>query len=598
MVSRRRFLYEWYPETYEESHRRRPTYFNGPCVAGLNAYYNPAKPEDYRGFIETILDFLDFDDPRVQAGLIEAHFTDLIAADEENFYKISAPLVYDDFDKAAPFGGRWRLEIHREYICITFFVPIDLRISRPNEVLCIDVDGIEKAQMLLGSHDYGERVFKFLYDDMQRRIGKEMNKLGDDLKTWCGREQVEESVEPRLFADFLGAIVPWSCFAPCVPKADYPKFPNVEARGVRPADIDHFGSSAGRFLHGLWDKGLSAWLLGSDKDDCVACFMQEGHSIYVSNVGKRSGVDDQSPLKYLIMYSDQPVSALAYREGEVSPLEIRTNHDDLKSSWRLCRFIGRLHDLGVVRLAALKNLRRMKRFNHFLRDVEYRVQEIDPTLDRNRSLSAIDREIHDRAAAVGESVYHRSLRANYYLMQMRNIVEDIGIIGIPGFQDYRQFIRRYLYQSVESIAGVGIRYRRVVEQMGTKHGISNAASLLNIQRIADATASIIVLYYIIAIPLRLSEYYRRLQGVEEPPVAFYWIGLALVVLAYLALSKRVYRTAKEVGRDSRGIPSLAIVLAYAFALPHLIVDYLLRPAARFVRRLRRGEFRQQPEQEI
>lgn len=591
MTSRRSLLYEGYADSYEEPHRRRPTAFNGPVLTAVNAYYYPNDPQMRESFIERILRNLGADSPHELARALASYHSYGPRDDGADLYRLSTPQVIDNFKPAKSVDGRWRVEVHREYISIALFVPFQIVVNRKAGMTSIRIrhPGVGPDWVSRPARPNIKALIDLIYNEAREVVGNEFDDIADNFHSWCEHHDIGESCKPKLFADFFGCCVPWTYFGPALPQGDCPAFPDPQAAGLTLEQAALASEQSGRFLRQL-TAGAGSTLLGGWPHDCVACYMQNGHSIYVSNIGKRQSETDEQPLNYLVLYADAAAPPGPGATDEPPP----TAAISACGGPRLSRFVGRIHDVGLARLAALRNMRRMREFNNALRIAEFDLQSINPAQARTRQLRLLEERIEEAARTVGESVHHRSLRASYYLGQLQRIADDLSIIDIVGFQDYRQFVRRNLYQSIENIVAVGRRYQSVLEQLSTKHNAANSINLLHIQRIADIAASVIIIYYMLSIPSKIGEYIGDVGGDDGLKRYLALITLLLAVIVYLLMALRVYRLADEINRERKGRQgrtSMMIWAARIFALP-----YLLRAGVKKVAETTRKALGWQPKQ--
>jgi hypothetical protein len=194
---------------------------------------------------------------------------------------------------------------------------------------------------------------------------------------------------------------------------------------------------------------------------------------------------DRSALHYMVLYQDHPDW-----HGVHGPTSRRSSDGELGISGRLSRLTGRLHDIGVARLAAMKQVDQLKNFAQYLSHVENQLQRYNPERPRQGSLEPLSFEAIQelrsqtffRAEAFDESVVNRSLRASGYFESVRTLSEDLGIIGIPRWQSYELFIRRRLFRTLHEISAVSARYQAVLKVFNTIYQMQTAEETKRLAR--------------------------------------------------------------------------------------------------------------------
>ena len=250
---------------------------------------------------------------------------------------------------------------------------------------------------------------------------------------------------------------------------------------------------ASEYLGKIRDSELGFRLLGSHKPDLVACYIDRGSNIFVSTLGSRKNDQDCDPGRFLVLYDD-PATGTA----DCRPSGLCTDDYGAELSRRMSRTVGRLFDLGVLRLAALRNMVQMKDFGQFLRSMELQVQRVSFGGAGSRlNVRRLRTLLGKRSLALSEPVIYRSARTQYYLSNIESISVDIGTIEIPGWQTYDAFMRRRLQGSLRYISNVGKRYENLLQTLGAISQFSIANDLLNIQRTGELFAAVFILYYLL-----------------------------------------------------------------------------------------------------
>ena len=283
------------------------------------------------------------------------------------------------------------------------------------------------------------------------------------------------------FASFKGVVVGPKAFRSAAPYPVAPKFPS-------PGDDAPIGrklaTATAMFLRGQKD-ALKKGLFAANDKDVVACYFQRGQVIYVSALGAQGSVESQDELRYLLIYNDEPIES----EGDDHPVADR---------YRLSRLVHRVNTIGTLRLAALRDLRQLRRASKELRRIETGLEiaaHDEAPRSRARKLGGmigrLDRMIRWYADN-GTPLLYRTARARLYFDQMKKLLEDLGADPIPQWQSYNQFVSRRLFAQLEFTARLGNRIGELWALARTRAEAAEADALSWLQWAAQ-TASLVLL---------------------------------------------------------------------------------------------------------
>lgn len=510
-------------DSYAEPHRRRPSAVDFPCATYLMSFWHP------RRFQQTFADYVGslfccFVGMRPL--WTPAPFTEDTASelgrklfgiyDFRNPSRRDERLVFDFQDHRFD-DLKWRVEVHREFVTIVAFV--GLRLVTDAGVLTFralnptgrEGPGFSHAIHLLPS-EHPDRVTDGLFDGASQPTGLESHAAGlfgeilAAIDAFCERASVDgsrglpDSLKPTYFAKFFGCILPWTIFAAydVGPRAR-PWFPELNVLGRR-ADESGGQAETARFLDRIWPdlcgdflnserntvdpSGLRGEAIDDRAQACVACHLQNGHALYISSLGSRRHQTDDTALHYLVLYQDHEDW-----QANHGPSGHFASHPAMRIGGRLSRLVGRLHDVGVMRLAALRQVSQLKNFAQYLGHVENELQRYNPgkspDSSRRASISFEDvdtlrSQMLQRAEEFEESVVNRSTRAAGYFAQVKLLAEDLGIVPIPRWQAYDLFIRRRLFATLNEVSNVADRYQAVQRSFNTIYQVRTGEETRNL----------------------------------------------------------------------------------------------------------------------
>jgi hypothetical protein len=529
-----------YFDTYSEAHRRRATRFNFPAAVHLFALYHPSQFQpSFTSYIEAVLTFLlsrgtlrDDDigiDPRAVAERIFGYYN------YDNPNNLNERLVFE-FDEAV-YERTWRLEIHNEYIVVSIFAGLTFArratdIQTP-DTSHPDIDHLFRRRSCAGSDgptksDWAyiganpDALFTEVADHCRSARDDFFNALRDWQRQFTGtRKSPGLRKGPEMFANYYGCILPWTAMPMGIDRqSDFVVFSHPESTSLPHVDgkRDDTFRRVNQYLGSIRDSKVGDVLFGPHKPDFAASYLDYGTSLFVSSLGSRRGELDRSPGSFLLLYDDEPANL-----PELCPSGLTSDDLDVEMSYRLGRTVARLFDLGVLRLAALRNMRYMKDFEPFLREIERELQGV-PDFDvvDDSLLSALWREIQKHTSHLPEPIAYRAARTKYYQSNMTAILGALHTIEIPGWHTYSTILQRRLMVSIQNLGDIGDRFDGVQRRLTNISLSLRNLELLKIQKGGEALAKLFSAYYIPSIFRELSEVaYDFFHGFATHGLKFY-----------------------------------------------------------------------------
>lgn len=538
-----------YIRSNAETHRRRATRLDPPLASLYVAIQRPPDwPRTFENFLRAILQSInqhpegskdDQDHRRKADDLLGAaldHFR--ILDSEGDAEDDTAPLDPDatptpakvrltaSFRDARWHRGKWRVEAHRDFIAITIFVGLDL--IRTENDLCIIIQGRNRDPGLSRTFTIGdtsgiafadgliEYIFKDICDLLEHRF--------DPLVEAISRPRTPVEALDSVSASIFGATIPWTLVnlvkrkpsATAGEQLDLfhnpiaPEFPTIDSPGFKIGRDDKHLQANNAYLSQIWAslEGEES-LLSRESSDNVACCVLNGHGIYISSLGSQIDGQHDQPLKYLLMYQDPAVDS-ARRSGQDLPPLLPSSErwhsgtHNYNFSWRISRFIARLHELGSLRLKALSEYQFISPFLQRLRDVEREIKSKGDawTIDE---LIRLERSIENHSFPGGKSIVQRAQVARHYKVISAATIEDLAILPLPTFQPYNQFLRRRVLGTVDRMTSAVERLDGVMRRLNSLKISLRTLSILKIQRLADLVGLLIFFVYFTEISTLLFE---------------------------------------------------------------------------------------------
>jgi hypothetical protein len=482
---------------YSEPHRRRPTIFEVPALTIHTATYfsedGPATPQANTGL----------DEDRFKLLLMK--FLGWVTwarrpygADPKTAHKIDVPFITafarylrphidkDDSDrdqvlafecaKDANSPLAVRIEVHKEYFSLTLFYRLDIRYNSQETVICAEaLSPVIPAILLECPSTHGDRgVLDTLFDTIHDRLLFHVN--SPELQLFA----TIEALFPRCtFANFHGCTVPVIAFG----QENAPSFCAPWDGVLDNADY----AQAQGFLAKMWPQ-LQRTVFGQS-DDVIACYLQDGHAMYVSSLGSQSSPRDIDDLRYVLFFDDD--QQMPPPPGGLTPDEVQRQRN-----WRMSRLIYRLHEAGTLRLAGLRKLRQLRSGMAELTRIEHQVvRKAWPSYIGwffGREVRRATEKLFKLSASLGEPIQNRLTRSSYYFMRSQAQVSALGVKKIPGWQSYSEFLERRIYNTYHQIGAMGPRIDRLLRFIQTQNdALQSTRSAL--WQVVGAVAALIVL---------------------------------------------------------------------------------------------------------
>lgn len=545
-----------------EAHRRRATRLDPPFVCLYVAIERPQNwPDTFKSFFRALLESLNQHPKRgayfrtnqeIIDDLVNAavdHF-DVQREDAQNL----SPVDDASINLTASLRdwrwkrAKWRIEAHRDTISITLHVGLTLT-TEPDSV-SVSIEGLKSSKTQqtadltreFGREKQGEIEFspglaEYLFNDLAAILQKRLDPMFNAIADSYGEDTARRS--NAVTALLYGVVTPWTLVRMVEPQESLtpdtdPRpsalFPAVPSPSFPPLDAPRFAATSqgkavrqtNEFLTRLWS-GLERGLLSRETSDSVACYVLGGHGIFISSLGSsprrserdeaRSGAishDPRDPVKYLVMYQDPAIKDQTPSSFSRLPSALRANDAEktFNFSWRLSRFTGRLHDLGAARMGALAQYQYISPFLQHLRDAERALSQEQPDWPGEK-LEQIEDDLLRKASAGGMTISHRAALVRYYRDVMKRVTPDLGIIPLPTFQPYDQFLSRRVMGTVDRMVSAKDRYDSFTRKLNSSKISHQSREILKIQKTADIVGTVVFVYYVTEIAYKLSEHFRN-----------------------------------------------------------------------------------------
>lgn len=208
---------------------------------------------------------------------------------------------------------------------------------------------------------------------------------------------------------------------------------------------------------------------GFHEGNSVLCCMFDGLAAYGSTLGS----DTPGGVRYFVIYGGP-------------------------SRHQLGRLVMMLHHCGETRLAALFDRDEIQSASTLIRSVDSQLNK-----SRRKTMSQINDLLTKIARNGRGGLDYRVARARYYRGALQQMLGELRVSRIDGWQTYDGFIRRNVLRRINNLVGIGARYealQRRVRQIDytdtTQHLARQQSHLVELQRMADIFGVGAFTYYV------------------------------------------------------------------------------------------------------
>lgn len=523
MADNRSFIRDHYIDEYfnnaAEPHRRRPAIVGFPCTVWHVGVYHQESKSARRAFLKKIKAEI----PRLLSGWrivhwssdeasgggpspfepLDARFLDRFfnqawftgeGSPESGPERLFAPLanildgsrprsLNEDsvfcFECVPPDHEKWtlRFDLHTEYFTFSMFTRMDIGPSATGRpaLTTYHWDGRAVGGYRTRTDDISaeggvnplEAAFRYGFvapPDLPLNV--ETGPICEALRT------IISAAGRNVFADFRSVVTDWRLFErdlrpEGVESAIRPAAPGLchETFGSLQEPHDHTATKS--FLNRIWPT-LSKTIFCKASENIVGCYMEDGHSLYLSALGAQGMPPDAGeqslPLTSLLIYATPE----------------QAEQDGNPHRWRLSRLTHRVLEVGTRRTASLRHLRELRRVSSGIRKLEGRLDRPKSRLGfvYQRLHTDLD-ELDNLYKLVSESLAYRVHRASRHYNTMMTLVEDLGIKAIPGWLPYDEFVKRRLSGTHDMISSLIPRMQAIENRVRVRlQELNSAASLL------------------------------------------------------------------------------------------------------------------------
>jgi hypothetical protein len=439
-------------------------------------------------------------------------------------------------------------EMHREHFTITVIIEI-------TDVCDQDINNAIKSLSDYFGTQYDEHVEKSILSQIKKFFYIEFWEKITEKEFFS--VACDEQIFKHVLTDFRGLIISGETFVIPYPRNDPHEKLDVVTWAAKIA------SKCVDIIHPIDISDHSRY-------ECTMTYMLGGRALFMTAMGPQvPNIGQRSPVTYL-MYVHQRLPDNRY----------------IVNPWQLGRLIGRLHNIGDSRLAALRHL-------GALREVGRRLGRLDEAVStalalipegNEKSKKAINeahtafREMKERFNKDTETTYGVSYaieRSRYYISLFKSGVSQLRLDRVEGFLQYDTFVEHRLGNTFEFLNRLGRRYGIAVDSLNLldqyKLSITSNETASNLEKIQEwgeiALFGVLGPYYIVA----LIAYITSHQTAEIVGWFVWFCGIYLASRKYYNMDK------PDVIKLSNGIKLRALCLAAIVIMSLFIIHRSIVP---------------------
>jgi hypothetical protein len=435
----------------------------------------------------------------------------------EPFFPERINMRYDVFSVRTVFHGinlTVRAELYSEFFTLSFTSDFDIINGNRSEVNPYAKDFFDIYQLikaLFKSHA-GKDIVDIVPSNSSNRLKQINRTLHRRFRDVITDKIIKKSIKSlgngneqllgTVFGEFHGAVFglqPSFRGLTSIDVGDTPAKPKTRTIQSQVGTHKFSNDVATRVVDAMWPliKEIQRYKDQEEKDEghygkpeFTATLFQDRRSIYISSLGwldPRLESQEVRPIVYTLVVS--------YR-----------------SRWALGRLIERMHMMGTLRLAAMRDIEKITSAGEDLKSLEETLRQAEERLNTSGSLhqelngTALAQQCLATGSHIKFGLMHRVERSKYYWHEFERILNSSRCGRIEGFQPYDQFVNRRMYATFDYIQRVGERYKELRQEIDLILRKNNATKINTIvsklEENADETNDLLdSAEYIIAAPL-------------------------------------------------------------------------------------------------
>lgn len=447
------------------AHRKRATNFRAPALTWHLAFWNPPAPKSHTRLVyhidSLILAFCrglkkdkNVKNFRVTPAINDSIILfDAIAAKDTLTKKRNPHLSARQEDvrasdyRVVSIKYHWfsvpftiRIELHTEYFSFTTFAELHSVTATDFNRLGNKLASVKRLAKSGIDPAAANELASCFYEDFWGQMTQGILSRGPLTK------RLESDIFGNVFADFRGIIL----------SNDTASFKFSD----RKDGVATWGHDA--------EKAFRPLVTNADRYEYTASYMLEGRAFYMTALGPQRPEDHDNrriPLTYLLYVNQE------FADARRVPI----------NKWQLGRLVDRMHLLGTMRLAGLRDFIALREAGHTLSKLDpYVIEARDsvaahrksgPKKDAIASIENAHRHFNEITKKFSETtksrpgLLYRIERSRYYAEQFRSNIRALRLGRIEGSQRYDEFVDRRLGAVYDYIDRLGLRYERAINSL-------------------------------------------------------------------------------------------------------------------------------------
>lgn len=151
------------------------------------------------------------------------------------------------------------------------------------------------------------------------------------------------------------------------------------------------------------------------------------------------------------------------------------------SKWRLGRIVDRLHTLGELRLAALRDMRAMTTSSNLINRAFTILGAIPLAQSHLPAMSEVYSLLDRAGKTMDIGLSMRLERARYYISNFKDLLDIVTPGPVEGFQSYTQFVHSRIFDTFEFIDRVGRRFEALRRAISIRLEVTHRTTIEDLQ---------------------------------------------------------------------------------------------------------------------
>ncbi|MCC7248276.1 MAG: DUF3422 family protein, partial [Lysobacter sp.] len=345
-----------------------------------------------------------------------------------------------------------------------------------------------------------------------------------------GLNDAVKKIVEQCFCNFIGSIF-WKPINP----GDSPDF-DIKNNGVW--SDEKFDCEDKGLIRNLWPiidaiQGSSSKKPGFQEYEMTASYFLKGRAIYSSSLG-------------------HPITPSSNRTRLV-PV-VYSLFVCVSDAWQIGRLLDTVHSMGVLRIAALRNIDKISDASKELADIRSSIRD-----SGSLNIKTLQKQMDE---LLKKDASWRIERSQRYWKQFLARVDRVRIVRIEGFQPYDVFVNRRIGDTITFIESTGKQLANIRKEIDFRYQMMQTESLekninyiTSLQKAGELLLLFPLSYYSYMMYEKIYQKISKITGHENK-----FIELGIIVLAFLSAWGMILYAEKKFHKNEKAAASSGMVI--------------------------------------